>query len=107
MSLSTRHHRRPHAIERAQGVRGGQGGPGAYRTVQNFVANSRTREIIYTPPPPEDVAPLMRDLVDWLRTDSAIHPVLVAGIAQFQLVHIHPFLDGTAVGAGIYTPKIS
>jgi Fic family protein len=94
MSLSTRHHRRPHAIERAQGVRGGQGGPGAYRTVQNFVANSRTREIIYTPPPPEDVAPLMRDLVDWLRTDSAIHPVLVAGIAQFQLVHIHPFLDG-------------
>jgi Fic family protein len=77
-----------------QGVRGGQGGPGAYRTVQNFVANSRTREIIYTPPPPEDVAPLMRDLVDWLRADSAIHPVLVAGIAQFQFVHIHPFLDG-------------
>jgi cell filamentation protein, protein adenylyltransferase len=29
-----------------QGVRGGQGGPGAYRTVQNYVANSRTREII-------------------------------------------------------------
>ena len=26
--------------------------------------------------------------------ESAIHPVLVAGIAQFQLVHIHPFLDG-------------
>jgi Fic family protein len=77
-----------------QGVRGGQGGPGAYRTVQNFVANSRTREIIYTPPPPEDVAPLMRDLVDWLRADTAIHPVLVAGIAQFQFVHIHPFLDG-------------
>lgn len=23
-----------------------------------------------------------------------IHPVLVSGIAQFQLVHIHPFLDG-------------
>lgn len=23
-----------------------------------------------------------------------MHPVLVAGIAQFQLVHIHPFVDG-------------
>jgi Fic family protein len=23
-----------------------------------------------------------------------MHPVLVSGIAQFQLVHIHPFLDG-------------
>lgn len=77
-----------------KGVRGGQGGPGAYRTVQNFVANSRTREIIYTPPPPEDVPPLMRELVDWLRAETTIHPVLVAGIAQFQLVHIHPFLDG-------------
>jgi Fic family protein len=77
-----------------KGVRGGVAQPGRYRTIQNYVANSRTREIIYTPPPPEDVAPLMRDLVEWLRADTAIHPVLVAGIAQFQLVHIHPFVDG-------------
>jgi Fic family protein len=76
------------------GVRGGAGQPGSYRTIQNYVANSRTREIIYTPPSPEQVAPLMRELVDWLRTDTKIHPVLVAGIAQFQLVHIHPFVDG-------------
>ena len=26
--------------------------------------------------------------------ESAIQPVLVAGIAQYQLVHIHSFLDG-------------
>ncbi len=76
------------------GVRGGQGGPGAYRTVQNYVVNSRTREVMFTPPPPEDVPPLMQELVAWLRAESAIHPVLVAGIAQYQLVHIHPFLDG-------------
>jgi len=37
---------------------------------------------------------LMRELVEWLRDEQAIHPVLVAGIAQFQLVHIHPFVDG-------------
>ena len=77
-----------------EGVRGGQGGPGAYRKTQNYVANSRTREIIYTPPPPEEVPPLMQELVTWLRAESAIHPVLMAGIAQFQLVHIHPFVDG-------------
>lgn len=77
-----------------KGVRGGAAQPGSYRTIQNYVANSRTREIIYTPPPPEEVAPLMRELVEWLRADTAIHPVLVAGIAQFQLVHIHPFVDG-------------
>jgi Fic family protein len=56
--------------------------------------NSKTREVIYTPPPPTDVPPLMRELVDWLGAKTKIHPVLVAGIAQFQLVHIHPFLDG-------------
>lgn len=76
------------------GVRGGSGGPGVDRTIQNYVANSATREVIYTPPPPVEVPMLMQELVKWLRTDSGIHPVLVAGIAQFQLVHIHPFVDG-------------
>jgi len=36
----------------------------------------------------------MADLVAWLRAEEETHPVLVAGIAQFQFVHIHPFLDG-------------
>lgn len=76
------------------GVRGGAAQPGQYRSIQNYVANSRTREIIYTPPAPEQVPPLIHELVEWLRADSGIHPVLVAGIAQFQLVHIHPFVDG-------------
>lgn len=77
-----------------EGVRGGSAAPGAYRTIQNYVANSTTGEIIYTPPSPVEVPSLMQELVDWLRDETGIHPVLVAGIAQFQLVHIHPFVDG-------------
>lgn len=77
-----------------KGVRGGAADPGRYRATQNYVVNSRTREVIYTPPPPEQVPPLMRELVEWLRAETGIHAVLVAGIAQFQLVHIHPFVDG-------------
>ncbi len=77
------------------GVRGGAAEPGEYRKIQNYVANFTTGAVIYTPPPPTAVAPLiMRDLVSWLRQETEIHPVLVAGIAQFQLVHIHPFVDG-------------
>lgn len=77
------------------GVRGGQAKPGEWRMIQNFVANSRTGAVVYTPPPPSDVPPgLMHELVEWVRSESAIHPVLVAGIAQFQLVHIHPFVEG-------------
>lgn len=76
------------------GVRGGAAEPGEYRKIQNYVANSKSGTVIYTPPPPTAVAPLMRDLASWLREETEIHPVLVAGIAQFQLVHIHPFVDG-------------
>ena len=76
------------------GVRGGSAAPGEYRRVQNYVVNSATRQVIYTPPPPGDVAPLMSELTAWLNTASDAHPVLTSGIAQFQLVHIHPFVDG-------------
>jgi Fic family protein len=77
-----------------EGVRGGVAQPGEYRRVQNYVANSNTGQIIYTPPPPLDVPPQMAELVAWLNAPTEIHPVLVSGIAQFQLVHIHPFVDG-------------
>jgi Fic family protein len=77
-----------------EGVRGGQAGPGEYRRRQNYVVNSGTGEVIYTPPPAQDVPPMMAELVGWLNGEKEIHPVLVSGIAQFQLVHIHPFLDG-------------
>ena len=77
-----------------QGVRGNSARPGQRRTIQNYILNSVTREIIYTPPPPQDVAPLMGEFAAWLKSEPDIHPVLVAGIAQFQLVHIHPFIDG-------------
>lgn len=77
-----------------QGVRGGTANPGTYRLVQNYVVNSLTRQVIYTPPPPGDVPALMAELVAWINGEEDIHPVLMSGIAQFQLVHIHPFVDG-------------
>src|ERR1700730_4151439 len=33
-----------------EGVRGNSAEPGQYRAIQNYVANSKTKEIIYTPP---------------------------------------------------------
>lgn len=77
-----------------EGVRGGVAEPGEYRRVQNYVVNSETGETVYTPPLPQDVPALMAQLVAFLNRESDVHPVLVSGIAQFQLVHIHPFVDG-------------
>ena len=75
-------------------VRGGTLEPGKYRKFQNYIINSLTKEVIYTPPPYTNVPKLMNEFVEWLNNDSNISPVLVAGIGQFQFVDIHPFLDG-------------
>jgi len=77
-----------------EGVRGGSAAPGEYRKIQNFVVNSVTGETIYVPPPAHDVPIMMAELVNYLNSEVDTHLVLVSGIAQFQLVHIHPFLDG-------------
>ncbi|MFQ5356571.1 MAG: Fic family protein [Mariprofundaceae bacterium] len=77
-----------------EGVRGGKADPGNYRRIQNYVANSSTGDVIYTPPSAVDVPIMMSEMVKWLNAELDIHPVLISGIAQFQLVHIHPFLDG-------------
>jgi len=76
------------------GVRGGSARPGEYRKVQNYVVNSATGEVVYQPPPAMMVPAMMSELVAWLNREKRTHPVLVSGIAQYQLVHIHPFLDG-------------
>jgi Fic family protein len=75
------------------GVRGDRAMPGEYRRAQNYVVNAQG-QVVYTPPPAHEVPHLMRDIVKWLGKKQEINAVLIAGIAQFQLVHIHPFLDG-------------
>jgi len=77
-----------------EGVRGGAAAPGEYRRIQNYVVDSVTGETIYTPPPVHEVPIMMAELVDFLNREEKVHPVLVSGISQFQLVHVHPFLDG-------------
>ena len=61
--------------------------------------NSRTSETVYTPPPVYEIQSVMQELVDYINNIGDVHPVFVSGIAQFQLVHIHPFLDGNGRSA--------
>lgn len=69
---------------------------GTYRTTQVVIKNSQTGEITFRPPPAIEVPYQMEDFVAWF-TDSSIidlHPVITAGITHYELVRIHPFLDG-------------
>ncbi|HCW06586.1 MAG TPA: Fic family protein [Cytophagales bacterium] len=89
-----------------KGARGHQADPGNYRKIQNYIANSRTREVIYTPPGPLDVPHLMREFVEWINKTDDLSPILVAGRAQFQFVHIHPFIDGNGRTARLLSTLI-
>ncbi len=75
-------------------VRGGALEPGRYREVQNYIVDAITKEAVYTPPSPEEVLGQMAEFVEWLNKPKGVSVVLQAGIAQFQLVQVHPFLDG-------------
>ena len=77
-----------------KGVRGGKAKPGRYRNIQNYIGNAVTKQIIYMPPKPQQVPALMQEFVKWINTQHQLHPVLKSGIVQFQLVQIHPFVDG-------------
>jgi len=69
---------------------------GAFRTVRVVVGNRRTKEVVYSPPAAKEVRPQAGRLLAWLNSESArqMHPVLVAAIAHYELVRIHPFVDG-------------
>lgn len=69
---------------------------GKYRDIQVHVGNRVTGEVIFMPPKPENVLGLMEEFVDWLTSDDTyqLNPVLIAGIAHYEFVRIHPFVDG-------------
>jgi len=55
-----------------------------------------TRRITFTPPPAKEVPKQMRELTAWLNSKEAqdLDPILEAGITHYELVRIHPFVDG-------------
>ncbi len=69
---------------------------GKFRKVRVVVGNRITKEVVYSPPLPKEVLPQVEALAGWLNSDAVcgMHPVLVAGIAHYELVRIHPFVDG-------------
>ena len=68
---------------------------GRMRTTQNWIGTSAYTPVgaSFVPPPPEEVPPLMADLMAYVnRTD--LPPLIQAGIAHAQFETIHPFADG-------------
>lgn len=73
-----------------------EGSCGIYRKTQVVVKNSVTGEITFRPPPAIEVPYQVEEFLAWVNNLSKddIHPVLKAGITHYELVRIHPFVDG-------------
>jgi Fic family protein len=69
---------------------------GKYRNRYVVVGNRFTGKITFKPPSNEDVPVFMKSLVEWLNSGEAkeLDSVIEAGIAHYEFVRIHPFIDG-------------
>jgi len=70
--------------------------PTPYRTGQNVIRDSASGALIYMPPEARDVPALMAAMVRWISdAEKAGVPVpVIAGLAHYQFVTIHPYYDG-------------
>jgi len=69
---------------------------GAIRDRQVYVVNRATGEVVFKPPTVEDVPLLTDELLDSINSGGMedLNPVIEAGIVHYELVRIHPFIDG-------------
>jgi len=81
---------------------------GAYRNRYVVVGNRRTGEIIFRPPENEEVPELVKELVEWLNSEEAkeLDPIIAAGVAHYEFVRIHPFVDGNGRTARVLATLI-
>ena len=71
--------------------------PGAYKQLPNHVILPDGK--LHTYADPINVASEMEALCDFLQTSNKLPPVVVAALAHYNYVRIHPFDDGNGRGA--------
>jgi len=81
---------------------------GVFRTRYVVVGNRLTGEVIFRPPSNEEVPQLVQELVEWLYSSEAkaLDSVIEAGIAHYEFVRIHPFVDGNGRTARVLATLI-
>ena len=84
--------RRLHALVE----RGPRSRPTPYRDSQNVIRDSASGSVVYMPPEAHDVPGLMAAMVRWIKEagNKGVPVPLIAGLAHYQFVTIHPYFDG-------------
>jgi len=69
---------------------------GNFRDKQVIVTSALNGSIVFRPPVHVEIPFLIEDFFAWLHgsTTSSLHPIFQAAITHYQLVFIHPFIEG-------------
>ena len=69
---------------------------GNFRDKQVIVKSASQGGVVFRPPVSVEIPFLIDDFFDWIHTPAAqqIHPLFLAAIVHYQLVYIHPFIEG-------------
>ena len=69
---------------------------GIRKTIGTKLINSKTNEVIYTPPQEEtEIRDLLKNLEDYINEkDNEIDPLVKMALIHYQFESIHPFYDG-------------
>lgn len=69
---------------------------GSYRDKQVVVRSATNGSIAFRPPLAVEIPYYIEEFFTWLNSDQAkaIHPIFRAAITHYQIVYIHPFIEG-------------
>ena len=67
-----------------------------FRNKQVIVRGARDGQVVFRPPVSVEIPYLLADFFEWLESSESqtLHPVLRAAVTHYQLVKIHPYIEG-------------
>ena len=72
-----------------------------YRDKQVVVRSATDGQVAFRPPVSVEIEYLILDFFEWLNSpqSQSVHPIFRAAITHYQLVYIHPFIEGNGRSA--------
>lgn len=69
---------------------------GNFRDKQVIIKSAVQGDVVFRPPVSVEIPYLVKDFFEWARSPQAnnVHAIMRAAIAHYQLVYIHPYIEG-------------
>ncbi len=80
--------------------------PTPYRDTQTVVRDYKTKAVVYMPPEAKDVRDMMEALINWVNQNRDLPYPILAGLAHYQFLTIHPYEEANGRAARLLSTFI-